>query len=148
MALIAESRHTETLFGIRATVSENVWCFVSYNAFSQDTLMHNAAEPAQSFSAMKRKYNFVSLAEELWRGTRKSQRGFTTWWRRLRDRGRTAMISLSSLHSHICSCYMHTFLLWCARAASHCKEAVMFHSPLVPGIQGSIGVEEKEEKQG
>lgn len=68
-------------------MSENVWCFVSYNMFSQDTLLYSAAESAQNLSAMQRKCNFVALAVELWRGTGKKQRAFGTRERRLRDRG-------------------------------------------------------------
>ena len=100
-------------------MSENVWCFVSCNVFSQDTLLYSAAEPAQSFSAMQGKCNFVALAEELWRGTGKSRRGFSTWGGRLRDCGRDGVISPSSLPSRTCSSYMDTFLPCFVRAASH-----------------------------
>lgn len=99
-------------------MSDNIWCFVSYKMFSQDTLLYSAAEPAQSFSGMQRKYSFVVLAEELWRGTRKRQRGFSTWGGRLKDCGKAVMMSPSSHPSCTCRSSLHTFLPWWLRAAS------------------------------
>lgn len=99
-------------------LSDNIWYFVSYKMFSQDTLLYSAAEPAQSFSGMQRKYSFVVLAEELWRGTRKRQRGFSTWGGRLRDCGKAGMMSPSFHPSCTCGSSLHTFLPWWPRAAS------------------------------
>lgn len=99
-------------------LSDNIWYFVSYKMLSQDTLLYSAAEPAQSFPGMQRKYSLVALAEELWRGTRKRQRGFSTGGRRLRDCGKAGMMSPSFHPSCTCGSSLHTFLPWWPRAAS------------------------------
>lgn len=64
-------------------MSENIRCFVSYDVFSQDTLLYSAAEPTQSSSAVQRKYSCVALAEELRRGIGKRQRGLM--WRKIKE---------------------------------------------------------------
>lgn len=82
-ALQVKSKHLGTLFRVSTVVSENIWCFVSYDMFSQDTLLYSAAEPTQSSSVMQRKYSCVPLAEKLWRWMGKRQSGFM--WKKMKE---------------------------------------------------------------